>query len=132
MEEKLNEEKNKKFVRIIAWILIIVSVLVLLGRLAVTQGYRAMIEMQGLTKNFDPPFSMNFTIYYIQSAVEIILSTLVFISSTYLLQYKEKFRQLLIYSLITAIAYLLIYPIINYFNFPELTMRYATEPGQKL
>lgn len=132
MEEKLNEDKNKKFVRIIAWILIVVSVLVLLGRLAVTQGYRAMIEMQGLTKNFDPPFSMNFTIYYIQSAVEIILCTLVFISSTFLLQYKEKFRQLLIYSLIAAIAYLLIYPIINYFNFPELTMRYDDGTGTKI
>lgn len=129
--KKLNEEKNKKFVKTTAWILIVGSVLVLLGRLAVTQGYRAMIEMQLLTKNFDPPFSMNFTIYYIQCAIEIILCIIIFVSSTYILQYKEKFLQLLIYSLIAAIAYLLFYPLFNYFNFPELTMRYDDGTGTK-
>jgi hypothetical protein len=75
-----------------------------------------MITMQGITKNFDPPIGINFTLYFIQNAVELLLCVVVYVSAVYVLKFNNVWRQVLIYGLITSIIFLIMSPIITYYN----------------
>ena len=116
MEALVLEEKNQKLVKVLSWILIVVSALVLLKSIFFSHGYSAMITMQGITKNFDPPIGINFTLYFIQNAVELLLCMVVYVSAVHVLNFNKKWRQVLVYGLIASIIFLIMSPIITYYN----------------
>lgn len=116
MEAAALEKKNQELVKALSWILIIISTLVLLISIFFSRGYSAMITMQGITKNFDPPIGINFTLYFIQNAVELLLCVVVYVSAVYVLKFNNKWRQVLVYSLIASIIFLIVSPVINYYN----------------
>ncbi len=116
MEAIVSQEKNQKLVKALSWILILVSAIVLLKSIFLAHGYSAMVTMQGITKNFDPPIGINFTLYFIQNAGELLLCMVVYVSSVHVLNFNSKWRQVLVYSLIASIIFLLVSPIITYYN----------------
>jgi protein-S-isoprenylcysteine O-methyltransferase Ste14 len=116
METLVSQEKNQKLVKALSWILIFVSAIVLLRSIFFSQGYSAMITMQGITKNFDPPIGINFSLYFIQNAVELLLCMVVYVSAVHVLNFNKKWRQVLVYSLIASIIFLIMSPIITYYN----------------
>lgn len=118
METLVLQEKNRKVIKIFSWILIIISTIVLLGDLSASNGLSAMITLQSITKKFDPPVQINFTLYFTQYAVGLLLCVVIFISATFVLKFRERWRKVLVYGLITAIIFLMISPIINYYNYP--------------
>jgi len=118
MEPLANEEKNQKVVKVFSWILIVLSTLVLLRNLFLSQAYSSAIIIQSTTRKFDPPLGVNFTLYFIQHAVEFLLCIVVFVSATFVLKYKNLWRNVLLYGLIISIIFLMISPIINYYNIP--------------
>jgi len=126
METSVSQEKNQQLVKTFSWILIAISVFVLLGSLLFHRGYSSIITLQGITKNFDPPIGINFTLYFIQNAIELLLCIIVYISATFVLKYDDTWRKILLYGLIASIIFLLISPIINYYNMPTLTIK---QPG---
>lgn len=123
MEVEVLQEKNQKFVKILAWILIVLSALVLLKSIFALQGYSAMITMQSITKNFNPPIGINFTLYFIQSAIELLICVVIFVSATYVLKFRNQWRKMLLYGLIASIIFLLVSPIINYYNMPNVSVK---------
>lgn len=125
MEEIVSQAKNQKLVKVLSWILICLSVIVLLRTIFVLQGYASMITMQSITKKFNPPVEINFTLYFIQAAIEIILCVIVFISAVYVLKYKSLWRQVLVYGLVASIVFLVVTPLISYNNLPALKIKMA-------
>ena len=113
MDDLIQKNKEQKTVKIFSWILIAGSVFVFFKVLLVLNGYAGMINMQQITKNFDPPIQMNFTLYYVLSGIELLLNILIFISAVFVLKYSDLWRRILIYVLIFAILYLLISPILD-------------------
>lgn len=117
MDDLIQKNKEQKTVKIFSWILIAGSVFVFLKVLLVLNGYAGMINMQQMSKNFDPPIQMNFTLYFVLNGIELLLNILIFISAVFVLKYSDLWRRILIYALIFAILYLLISPILSYNNF---------------
>ncbi len=120
-------EKTQKNIKILTWILIIGSALILLSALFIFGGYSNMIYLQSATKNFDPPININFTLYFILNAIKLLLSIVIFLSAIFVLKYKDNWRKILVYTLSAAILYLLISPIVNYLYFPMLDLVAPTE-----
>ncbi len=118
----VSQEKNQKVVKIISWLLIVVSALVLFRSLFALQGYTAMITMQSITKKFNPSVGINFTLFFVQNAVELLLCIVLFVSATFVLKYRNQWRKVLVYGLIASIIFLMVSPIINYNNMPALKM----------
>lgn len=110
------QEKNQKLVKMLSWILIVVSAFALFSRVFTLHGLSTMVTMQGITKNIDPPVELNFAPYLIKSAIELLLCVIIFISSTFVLKYKKVWKQILVYSLIASIIFLIISPLITYYN----------------
>jgi len=117
MNELNQISKEQKYVKIFVWILIVGSVLIFLKALLALNGYAGMINMQQLSKNFDPPIQMNFTLYFVLSGIELLLSIIIFVSAVFVLKYSDLWRKVLIYGLILSVLYLVISPIIYYNNF---------------
>ncbi|GBD90441.1 hypothetical protein BMS3Abin04_01158 [bacterium BMS3Abin04] len=116
--DDLNQiNREQKYVQIFSWILIVGSILIFLKALLALNGYAGMINMQQLSKNFNPSIQMNFTLYFVLSGIELLLSILIFISAVFVLKYSDLWRRILIYGLILAILYLVIFPILYYNNF---------------
>jgi len=117
-------DKEKKHVTILSWILIIGSALILLKTLLLINGYSSMIKLQSATNDFNPPVQINFTLYFISNAIELLLSIIVFVAAVFVLQYKNLWRKVLITGLIASIVFLLVSPIINFsaFQFPHMVM----------
>jgi len=118
MENLTPIEKTQKNIKILTWILLVGSGLILLWSLFMSVGFINMIHLKNITKNFDPPIQINFTLYFILTAIKLLLSILIFLSSIFVLKYNDNWRKVLIYVLFAAILFLLIAPIVNYFNFP--------------
>lgn len=116
METVVLQNNNRDTIKVFSWILIVISTIGLLSSLFVSNGYSSMITMQSITKNFDPPIGINFTLYFIQNAVGILLCVVVFISAAFVLKYNNRWRKMLVYGLIISIIFLMISPIINYYN----------------
>jgi len=79
-----------------------------------------MITMQSITKNFEPPVGINFALYFVQNAVGIILCVVVFVSAAFVLKYNNRWRKVLVYELIVSTIFLMISPIINYYNIDNI------------
>ncbi len=116
MEAVVLQEKNQKLIKTLSWVLIILSAVVLLKSLFFARGYSSMITMQGITKNFDPPIGINFTLYFIQQAVELLLCVVVYVSAVYVLKFNNVRRKVLVYCLVASIIFLIVSPIITYYN----------------
>ena len=120
MKTLASQEKNKEAVKEYSWALIVMSIILLLLGVFVSRGYSPMINMRSLTKNFNPPMEINFTLYFFQKAVELLLCIVVFLSATFVQKFSERWRKILLYSLIASIIYLFVSPIITYYNFDRL------------
>jgi hypothetical protein len=116
METNVLQGKNQKLVRMLSWILIVVSALVLLSTVFTLHDLSSMVTMQGITKNFNPPVELNFAPYLIKNAIELLLCVIIFISSTFVLKYKKVWKQILVYSLIASIIFLVISPLMTFYN----------------
>lgn len=116
MQEIVIQQKNQKLVKVLSWILIVLSAFVLIRSAFALQSLSAMVTIKGITKNFNPPVELNFTPYIIQSGVEILLCAVIFISAAYVLKFRKVWKQILIYSLVASIIFLLVSPLIHYYN----------------
>jgi len=116
MEEIVTQQKNQKLVKTIAWILIVLSALVLLRSVFSLQSLSTIVTLKGITKNFNPPVELNYAPFIFQSAIELLLCVIVFVSASYVLKFKKIWKQVLIYGLIASIIYLFVSPLINYYN----------------
>lgn len=129
MEEKLAEEKTKKAVKIIAWILIVISVFVLLKNSVFPSEYSDKLIQMKISKMFVPPMKIDFTIFFLQRGIEIILCLVIYLSTAFVFKFNKNSRKALIYSLSVAIIYLAIYPLINYY-FPPIAVELFNERDQ--
>lgn len=82
-----------------------------------------MINMESITKNFNSSIKINYNLYFIQSVFELLLFTLILISSIFVLKSRNKWRKALIYGLIVSTVFLIVSPIINYMNFPMVNIK---------
>lgn len=117
MEEWEVYSKNHTQVKLLSWVLIILSGIVMIRTIFAIHGYRSVITMQHITNNY---LDLNTTLYFAQAAVELILCMLVFISSVFVQRYNEFWRQVLIYSLVTAILFLAFSPLGDYYNMSKI------------
>jgi len=120
METLVLQNKNRETIKVFSWILIVISTIGLLSSLFVSNGYSSMITMQSITKNFEPPVGINFALYFVQNAVGIILCVVVFVSAAFVLKYNNRWRKVLVYELIVSTIFLMISPIINYYNIDNI------------
>ncbi len=132
MEEIVNQQKNQKFVKTIAWILIVLSALVLLKSVFSLQFLSTLVTVKGITKNFNPPVELNFAPSIIQSLIELLLCVIVFVSAAYVLKFKKVWKQILIYGLIASIIFLFVSPIINYYNPTFLILDSVSGPEKEM
>jgi hypothetical protein len=116
VEEIIIQQKNQKLVKVLSWVLIVLSALVLIRSVFTLQSLSTVVTIKGITKNFNPPVELNFAPFIIQSAIEILLCVVIFVSATYVLKFRKVWKQILIYSLIASIIFLIVSPLINYFN----------------
>lgn len=131
MEELTVEEKNRKLVKTIGWILILISVFVLLKNSVFPSEYSDRIIQMKMVKNFDPPANIDYTIFFLQRGIEIILCLAIYLSAAYVLKLNKTFRRALIYLLSAAIIYLVIYPLVNYY-FPPIDVELYNERDQTI
>ncbi|MBX3007629.1 MAG: hypothetical protein KF816_06330 [Melioribacteraceae bacterium] len=116
---KLRKEMQN-IVLVLAWGLLIISVFLLLRNIVFLNSISSMINFQQATKNFIPPVEINFTLYFIQAGFEFLLYVTVFLFSTFLLKYQNKWRKRLIIILVVAIIFYSLSPQINYYNIDKI------------
>lgn len=131
MEELTIEEKNKKLIKTIGWILIFISVLVLLKNSVFPSEYSDKITQMRITEKYDPPTDIDYTIFFIQRGIEIILCLAIYLSAAFVIKFNKSSRKPLIYSLSAAIIYLVIYPLVNYY-FPPIAFELFNERDQAI
>jgi hypothetical protein len=130
MESLALQEKNLKIVATLSWGLMVISVFLLLRNFAFPNSISSMINFQQATKNFIPPLEINFTIYFIQTGFEFLIYIMVFLFTTFLLKYQNKWRRRLIIILFVAIIFYSLSPLVNYYNIDKI--RYGTYASTKL
>jgi len=116
VEEIIVQQKNQQLVKVLSWVLIVLSALVLLRSVFTLQSLSTMVKMKGITKSFNPPVELNFAPHIIQSSIEFLLCVVIFVSATYVLKFRKVWKQILIYGLIASIIFLIVSPLINYYN----------------
>lgn len=126
MGELVLNGKNHKQIQLLSWVLIILSGFLMLRTIFAMHGYRSIITMQSITRNFNPPVEINFTLYFVQASVELLLCVLIFVSATFVLKYKNTWRQVLIYGLLASIMFLAVSPLADYYNMSKITVRAFT------
>lgn len=131
MEGLTVEEKNKKLIKTIGWILILISVFVLLKNSVFPSEYSDRLTQMKISKNFDPPANIDYTIFFVQRGIEIILCLGIYLSAAYVLKLNNTSRRALIYFLSAAIIYLVIYPLVNYY-FPPIDVELYNEKDQAI
>ncbi len=131
MEELTVEEKNRKLVKTIGWILISISVLVLLKNSVFPSEYSDRIIQMKMAKNFDPPVRTDYTIFFLLRGVEVILCLEIYLFAAFVLTFNKTSRKVLIYFLSAAIIYLAIYPLVYYY-FPPIDVELYNERDQTI
>lgn len=122
MEASYVQAKNQRTVKTFAWILIALSVLLLLRSIFTLQSISSIIILKSLTRKFNPPVDINYTPYFIQHAIELLLYIVVFVAATFVLKFKNLWRSVLVYGLTVSIIFLLISPLICYYYLPPWTI----------
>lgn len=132
MEVDLSKEKKQNLVKVLSWILIIVSALFLFLNVFFSKGYSTMLSILGISKLYNPPLEFNFNLYLyiIQFVIEMLLCVVVFISAANVLKYNNKWRKVLVYTLIVSIVFLFVSPIIDYYNLSLYNIEYYSEKDQ--
>ena len=130
----MSQEKKQEFVKVLSWILLIVSALFLSLNVFISKGYSAMLSVLGISKLYNPPLEINFNLYLFvaQFVIEMLLCVVVFISATYVLKYNNMWRKVLVYALIVSIIFLFVSPIVNYYNWPLVNIEYFSESDQMI
>ncbi len=118
METLVNQEKNQKTVRVFTWILIIIASLSILSGLAGIIGSYFLNSAQEYFQTMPgkAAFTLNMTPIIIINSIKILISIFILLSAIFVLQYKETWRKQIIIGLMLAIAYLLVSPLVNYFD----------------
>ena len=116
MKASYVQAKNQRTVKTFAWILIAISVLLLLRSIFTLQSISAIIMMKDLTREFNPPVDINYTPYFIEHAIELLLCIVVFVSATFVLKFENLWRNVLVFGLTVSIIFLLISPLVDYYN----------------
>lgn len=119
MENSLTQTKNQKVVKILSWILIVISAFYLIQTFS---GFMMLIQAN-ITKNFTKPVEINYSQFLITYSIALLIYVLILVSAVYVLKHKELWRKVLIYSLIFLILSLLISPIINYNYSPTVKLQ---------
>jgi hypothetical protein len=118
MEELTVDEKNKKLIKTIGWILILISVFVLLKNSVFPSEYSDRLTQIKISENLDPPVRTDYTIFFLQRGLEVILCLAIYLSAVFVLKFNKTSLKMLIFFLSTAIIYLVIYPLVNYYFLP--------------
>lgn len=124
MEEKAKLIKNQRTVKSFSWNIIFISFLGLVFGLTGVSTYISRLgtpyldlpssSVSDLAKFFNPKY------YIVQSVITIIISSVLILSSYFVLKYYKKWHTILIYGLIAAGIFLIITPIFTAANFPNL------------
>lgn len=126
MGELTVEEKHKKLIKTIGWILISISVFVLLKNSVFPSEYSDKLTRMKIVENFDPPARIDYTIFFLQRGLEVILCLAIYLTAAFLVKFNKTSRKMLIYFLSAAIIYLVIYPLVNYY-FPPVDIEMYRE-----
>ncbi|MEJ5351427.1 MAG: hypothetical protein WHS65_07535 [Melioribacteraceae bacterium] len=115
-----SQEKNKRNIKIITWVIIVISSLSLLASLSSLIGSLFMNTAQNRIYSSAANAKMNMNLVYvlIMNSIQFLLSAFLLISAIFALQFKEYWRGKIILGLILSIVYLLIAPIINFYYPP--------------
>ena len=132
METSYVQAKNQRTVKTFAWILIAISVLLLLRSIFTLQSISAIIMMKDLTREFNPPVDINYTPYFIEHAIELLLCIVVFVSATFVLKFENLWRSVLVYGLTVSIIFLLISPLVDYYNLAPWNIAPMTSIDRKI
>ena len=122
MEENILIQKNQKTVKIFTWIILVASALVFFS--AVLNLFSSSFVgsfLEGImmrSKGIDIRY--NETPYIILASLKLIISAYIILSAVFVLQYKEIWRKQIIVGIILAILYMLVSPLIYYYNFPQI------------
>lgn len=116
MEEMTLQERNHDVVKILTWFLIGITTLLLIKNFFTMHELANIVTLKGITKKFNPSVHLNFMPYIINNMAEIIICIVVYISATFVLKFKNVWRRILLFSLIIAIMFLVISPLVTYFN----------------
>ena len=112
-----SQEKNKRNIKIITWVIIVISSLSLLASLSGLIGSLFMNATQN-SSAANAKMNMNLVYVLIMNSIQFLLSAFLLISAIFALQFKEYWRGKIILGLILSIVYLLIAPIINFYYPP--------------
>lgn len=129
MEELTVEEKSKKLIKTIGWILITISVFVLLKNSVFSSEYSDKLTQMKIVENFDPPVRIDYTIFFLQRGLEVLFCLAIYLSFAFVLKFNNTSRKMLICFLSTAIIYLVIYPLINCY-FPPIDVESFVKKDQ--
>ncbi len=132
METSYVQAKNQRTVKTFAWILIAISVLLLLRSIFTLQSISAIITIKDLTRKFNPPMDINYTPYFIEHAIELLLCIVVFVSATFVLKFENLWRSVLVYGLTVSIIFLLISPLVDYYNLAPWNIAPMTSIDRKI
>lgn len=115
-----SQEKNKRNIKIITWVIIVISSLSLIASLSSLIGSLFMNTAQNRIYSSAANAKMNMNLVYvlIMNSIQFLLSAFLLISAIFALQFKEYWRGKIILVLILSIVYLLIAPIINFYYPP--------------
>lgn len=131
MEVLVTEEKNKKLIKTIGWILFLISVFVLLKNSVFPSEYSDKLTRMKIVENFDPPARIDYTIFFLQRGLEVVFCLVVYLSAAFVLKFNKSSRKVVVYSLGAAIIYLVIYPLVNYY-FPPIDVELYSERDQAI
>lgn len=116
MEEIIVIEKNKKLIKMLAWILIVLSAILLIRSLFAILFYSFIINQLSPSAHpyhFAKPY---YFVYIIEFAIEFIICAFILVSSIFVLKLKNNWRKGLVNVLVAGLLYLIVYPIVNYYN----------------
>jgi len=126
MEENLLLEKNRKTIKVISWVILIAAAISVLSSMLGLMSTPFINSMQN-SKLFHNKIEMNITAIILLNLTKMLISIFILLSAIFVLQYKEMWRRQIITGLILAIAYLMISPVISYYNYP--TFHFPIDPN---
>ncbi len=109
----------KNQIRWYSWLLILFTLIVFFKYLFDYNGFFSMLKLQVLTKDFNPPANINFTLFFFMKGIELFLNILILITAIFVMSYKNISRKILIYTLLVTIVFYLGTPIIRYAYLPQ-------------
>lgn len=120
MEDLLSQIKGQRTISMFTWnIIIIASFGLMLGLIGIALFLRKHMNFQSLPTDSLSNF-FNPRLYLFPSIYQIFMSILLILSSIYVLKYYERWRKILVYGLIAEVLFLIITPIINISNVPNV------------